>query len=287
MRTQICIAIAFHFACAIANAQQQMSRLAIDAIEDARKPLEAIDDRYYKCDSTRRTTSLEQGKLITVSTKFFTKINGQNKTYGSYVTSQNPKSVDTHSFNGAISLNSRYLFKAERSKLSESWLLVKFAPNDDALRTNEMELLRLLNIADQRAFATLFSIPLKVGDTKAEGLSNLPNFSLESFVESADRRRFTIIFRCAGATKGVADSTVSTCRVVYDLDQFGIPVEFSEKNVKDNVTRELTFNVVFQKLDEKIFSKSITRKLTYRTGETLTYSEESEMNPVFTLGKLP
>ena len=74
---------------------------------------------------------------------------------------------------------------------------------------------------------------------------------------------------------------------MYDLDQFGIPVEFSEKNVKDNVTRELTFNVVFQKIDEKILSKTITRKLTYRTGETLTYSEESEMNPVFTLGKLP
>ena len=53
------------------------------------------------------------------------------------------------------------------------------------------------------------------------------------------------------------------------------------------MSREFTFNTSFQKLDEKTFSKTINRKLTYATGGTVTYSDEFELKPVFTFGKLP
>ena len=214
MRIKICIAMMISFASEFASAQQQIPKPAIDALAAARKPIESIDDGSYKCDSTMKRTCLEQGKSVTSTSRSLAKVSGQNSTYGSCLTSPNVKEAKSQSYDGLISLNSRYLFKADRSKLSDSWVLVKVARNDSDLESSEPELVRLLNFSSTLAFEGLFTIPLKVGDTKADGLTGVPNFSLESFVESADKRRFTIVFRCAGATKGVADSTISMCRVV-------------------------------------------------------------------------
>lgn len=268
------------------SGQSEFPKPYLAALAEAAKPLSKLDDKNFSCESTLITSSFQQGKQVNYTAKYITKVSGNNAVYGNYVTYAKPKGSDTHAFNGLLSVNSRYFFKAERNKAADAWLLVEVLKNDDALDSNNPKGVEVLNIVKKPAFDGLFTIPLEIGKTAAGQIFEIPGFSLSSISESEDRRKITVIFRCPSKTDALS-GPMSDCRVVYDLDQFGLPVEFSEVTKSDRIDRENTVKFTLQRTGESEFAFNIKSKLVYKTAGKVTYSDETEAKPVYTLGKLP
>lgn len=270
----------------IALAQTGFPAETLIAIHAASAPLDNLDTANYKCESIYTSRSFQDGKRVEYTGKHVSKRSGDNAVYGNYLSRVNPQLVNTHSYVGLLSINSRYFFRAERNKTGGTWLLVKVIKRGEDLDAGGETNQQKLDITKQFVFADVRSIPLQVGKTKPEQLFSVPGFSLGSIVQSEDRKRITIAFRCFSKAD-TPSSPLSECRVVYDLSQFGIPVEFSEVTLTGNSSRENNVTISLQKNDDGTYTQSNNRKLIYKSGGLATHSQESEGKPVYTFGKLP
>lgn len=217
-------------------AQADISSDLLGKLSKAINPLSDIDDTSYMCESRLATTVIENGGRRSSDYNAITRVNKPHIAHAYYTTTMSPNSL-SKPFESLLSLNSKYLLKAERSKKSDAWVMTNVWTNDDSLAAEQSEFLRVLTMVSKPAFRDIQNAPLQVGNTPPPGrLESLPGFMIESSSYDIQLQRVTINFRCRSSIDDPA-KPLTKCRVVYDLKQYGILASFAENTKSEDGER--------------------------------------------------
>jgi hypothetical protein len=258
---------------------------AIRRLPAAYEPIARVGDSAYRCQATISVTRLNDGRRVRFKMTHLSRFSDGNRLYGTYPSEVTPPGADLHIFPAVIGLNPRYLFHVERNARQDGWVLTKLLANDGTV-----------NPAEHRDFRTLFSggrlgevispaLRLQPGRFAPAQLATLPGFTLRRLA-IADDRRIEVEFSYRVRIGKFPDATAD-CRAVYDLSQYGLPVEHTETYPSGKfVSRQRTTTAVCGPSDGPFSVRRTTVTSQERDGKAVS-SEESASDQTLTPGPVP
>lgn len=257
-----------------------------DKIPVAAKPIQGEAADNYQSDSVLNCEKIENDKAVSYVFHGLYRYSDGNCLVGTYITDVTPAAYDTHVSTELRGLNSRYFFELRRNSRGDHWLFKSAYMKGEPMPKSSQRMYDYLVGSRKGAFDSLNELFLRRGRTKATEITSIPGFKLLSAAEAANGRKlevkFSYPFRVSEAIKGPCE-----CAVVFDLDAFGLPVEFTERSDLGDAESFYSNVTSIAKAGRRKYSHTITRREEYKYQGKAIQAETTTGTVVTTLGHVP
>ena len=280
------VILAFCFGDAAGQDRKAFDDWVNKKLPSAVRVLNKVDSVDYRREAVLDLSSKNKdGKIVKHRLTILNHSSMGNRYYSSSVSDVSPVGATVSTGVGLVGENTRYLFQLGRNKRNDGWLLEGVYGKTELLPKNTDTQFATLRNDTEPAFAKAQSIVLRNRKVTPVQLAELPGFELLSFTELAEGRKGEVKFSFLEDI--LTAQVVVACTVVYDLNTYGLPIDFSYRyQYKETVnSHSFSFDMAPSGIDE--YTKVSQTKTEYSTASGPVVSESASIRAVTKLGRTP
>lgn len=269
-----------------AKADELFDRWANDKLPQALRGLQS-SDQGYRSVSTGDWAETTNGATVSYKSFGETRVTGEWRFADSYLRDIQPPGGDPNMNTDGFGVNSRYRFVIAKGR-GDEYLFKSVTLSGETPTPYDQRLFNTLSTRGQTPYqnAGQISVRLAAGRFELAELYKLPGFELTSATPKDGDRKLAVSFTYTPLDGKKAGRDASYCTIVYDLDQFGIPTEQSERCERHGTLIE-SRNTTGLRRKGKAVIQQRESKVTHTNGGKVIYAQAGSVRTETTPGPLP